>query len=250
MRKFLTSLQVKNLLTQQFSEDDIIDIFPNKNEISVSTTDLKRLFWIQKSKNVQGEDLILNTLQKPLSNIVPLPFSDFQFLEPLFSSLFPNHLLVRISKLVGLVKKIMLGNDILVSADHGFKGSSNQYVFARWIGDSCDLGQITLRPASISQILLVKFITRDVTTGCCSTIQLYIANVKWFKEHVYRNFFSRRNDSLSIWSTEYLHNGVSSYIPLQFICGHFTFAKKLVRFSKYHSDEVNIIIPLPSKSFF
>ena len=249
MRKFLTSSHIKNVQKQHTSEKDFMEIFPNKENLSVSANDLESLSIIHNNFNLKGVDLLQSNLVTPLSSIEPIAFQNIIYLERLFEVLFPEKELVRISKSVGLLKKVMLGNDIFVSGDHEFQNSPNQYVFARWVGESYGMNSIIVRPAVISQILYVKFITKNTESSDTSPLILFIAHVKWLKEHIYRQFYSRRSDSIAIWSTEYLNLGPCSFIPLQFIRGNFTFVKKLINFTKYHSDEVNIVVPLPSKSF-
>ena len=79
----------------------------------------------------------------------------------------------------------------------------------------------------------------------------WISEYKWLRYHPFKDLYGF-NSPTKIWNTETERYSITSFLPAKFIKGKFACCKKKVM--HYHernirlSDEVNVIVPLTSKS--
>ena len=243
MRKYLTGCVARN--GKHFNTDFHTFLNLGKDKEIVSNEAIIKLHELHNKIDFTGSMLEFEGCEQVLSvkkAFAALTNLDFECLENLFKKLYPDDKLIRLSRFVTEIKRIKLANELITYSEHRRGYQHGSCVMAKWLGYELDLSSDIIRPAVVESLYEIKLIFEH------RTIKMNIARVKWFRTHVKKHHYGINSPTL-LWNTIYEDFSVMELIPVKFIVGRFTFVTSFIRFNKTEADNVNIVIPLPSKSF-
>ena len=167
------------------------------------------------------------------------------FFEKLYGESF-----LRVSKFAKSIKRCSVGQNLFVINDYGGGNHLSSFVMARCLGNDINFSSLAIRPAIVRKILEIDVFTKSCNKEIC--FNYFVAECQWFKQHQFQDYYGV-NCPTKVWSTDFEEKNVLSFIPLKFIESKFVCCKELITFKdsacRYPlADNVNIVIPLPSKS--
>ena len=112
---------------------------------------------------------------------------------------------------------------------------------AKWLDVQINTSSKSFRPGTVQNLYEVKvFFAKRM-------VEILIARVDWFRNHPKKYFFGLNSPTV-IWDTLFEDHSPACFIPLKLVYSRAVAVSKMIKFSRFEADKVNIIIPLPSKS--
>jgi len=241
MRKFVTSSQARSSNFMNLDHQAFLKI---KVDDSIGRSNLMSFHKLKEAQVISGSFLESIDISEQILSISKkigrLSNDDFKNLFDLFNALYQDEHLVRVSQYVTVITRVKFANEIFTCSEHRRGYDHGSCVMVKWLGIENDLTSRIIRPAVINAIYEIKLVFQS------RELSIKVARISWFRNHPKKNHYGLNSPTL-IWNTTF--DDVVTFVPLKLIQQRFIYITKLIRFSPTEADNVNIVIPLPSKSF-
>ena len=155
----------------------------------------------------------------------------------------------RVSLFVKKATRLQIANEIIKTCTYHESKSTNCYIFGRYLRENFDVSSIVIRPAIVENIYQVQAILLENNKE--KSVSHWICECKWLQYHPFNDLYGFNSPS-KIWNTETERYSITSFLPAKLITGRFACCKeKVTNYDERNirlPDEVNVIVPLSSKS--